>query len=109
MHKGKKCTLCSEFHADSVNNPDFKCPKTAKKCTNCGGEHTANCGGCKSYKAHCYTKQKKTEQTQDLSVENTQRVKNVEEKQDLIVKQNEEILQSIKIFQSEVTKTKQEF
>jgi hypothetical protein len=96
------------------NNENFKCPKTVKKCANCGGEHTANYGGCKSYK-DVLTKRiavqnkKKAEQIQNLSLENSQKVRIIEEKQDLIVKQNKEILESIKNFQTEVAKIKQEF
>ncbi len=52
---------------------------------------------------------KKAEQIQDLSLENSQKVRIIEEKQDLIVKQNKEILESIKNFQTEVAKIKQEF
>jgi hypothetical protein len=112
--KERKCIVCSEFHADSENNPEFKCPNTAKKCANCGGEHTANYGGCQSYrdalnKRIAVQNRKKTEQIQDLSLENSQKVKSIEEKQEQILKQNTEILHSIKSFQSELSNIKQEF
>jgi endonuclease III-like uncharacterized protein len=84
--------------------------KDGQKCANCGGEHTASYGGCKSYK-DALTKRiavqnkKKAEKIQDLSLENIQKVRIIEEKQDLIVKHNKEILESIKNFQTDELKS----